>query len=78
MKQVDIGGNKFWLLNTHLESTAQYKQARVNQLKAAFKHVYEKSSTHSVLFAGDLNLRDSEVKILWFVIEFNLFVMLTI
>jgi len=50
-----------WLLNSHFESTAQFKEARVNQLKSAFKKMEEKARTHSVLFAGDLNLRDSEV-----------------
>ncbi|XP_065344528.1 tyrosyl-DNA phosphodiesterase 2-like [Cloeon dipterum] len=59
--EIEIAGIKMWLLNTHLESTANYKQARVAQLQMAFKEMKDKCQTHHVLFAGDLNLRDAEV-----------------
>ncbi|CAB3359841.1 Hypothetical predicted protein [Cloeon dipterum] len=59
--EIEVAGIKMWLLNTHLESTANYKQARVAQLQMAFKEMKEKCQTHHVLFAGDLNLRDAEV-----------------
>jgi endonuclease/exonuclease/phosphatase (EEP) superfamily protein YafD len=60
-----------WLLNAHLESTAQYKEARVQQLKSAFREMSQKSRTHSVLFAGDLNLRDPEVIIRLVLVRFS-------
>ncbi|XP_059481838.1 tyrosyl-DNA phosphodiesterase 2-like [Neocloeon triangulifer] len=59
--EVEVANIKMWLLNTHLESTAQYKKARVDQLKQVFNDMSEKSRTHHVLFAGDLNLRDTEL-----------------
>ena len=49
------------LLNTHLESTKDFSDERVNQLNQVFNYISKVATNESVLFAGDLNLRDNEV-----------------
>lgn len=60
--EAHIGDIKLNLLNTHLESTAEFAEERMEQLKVAFKYLTAKkmSRTTSIL-AGDLNIRDKEV-----------------
>ena len=48
------------LLNTHLESTA--KCQRMRQLKECFNIVTQRPEDRTVIYAGDLNLRDEEVR----------------
>lgn len=50
----------FWL-NTHLESTAEFTEQRTTQLKKCFRNMAKIPSEISVIFAGDLNLRDKEL-----------------
>ena len=49
------------VMNTHLESTAEFARERMEQLKLCFKHVQELEDNYVVFFGGDLNLRDAEV-----------------
>ena len=55
-------GTKFVLINTHLESTKDFAEARMKQLKEAFKTVKEENRNVTVILAGDMNARDTEVK----------------
>jgi len=59
--EAQIGDKKLLLINTHLESTKDFANVRMEQLKAAFNRVKNAPSSASVIFAGDLNIRDSEV-----------------
>jgi len=56
-----IDGRNFLLINTHLESTKDFAEVRMDQLKRAFNHVKKANSSKTVILAGDLNIRDSEV-----------------
>ncbi|KAH9510250.1 Tyrosyl-DNA phosphodiesterase 2 [Bulinus truncatus] len=49
------------LLTSHLESTAEYSSERKKQLSMAFSRMLAISKTRTVLFGGDLNLRDKEL-----------------
>lgn len=49
------------LMTSHLESTASHRGERVRQLKIAFDQMMSCSSNMTVIFGGDLNLRDKEV-----------------
>ena len=49
------------LLNTHLESTARCADTRMRQLKECSNIVTQRPEDRTVIFAGDLNLRDEEV-----------------
>ncbi|CAN7989444.1 unnamed protein product [Ixodes hexagonus] len=49
------------LMNTHLESTAEFAEARKVQLKRCIRKGIKEPAERSVIFAGDLNLRDSEL-----------------
>ncbi len=56
-----VGKTKLRLLNTHLESTADHASERLNQLTKAFRKVAKASDEETVIFGGDLNLRDTEL-----------------
>ncbi|CAL8100798.1 unnamed protein product [Orchesella dallaii] len=56
-----IGKAKIALLNTHLESTAEFSSQRKAQLKNCFEVATSFPPEYNVLFGGDLNLRDKEV-----------------
>ncbi|ODM95379.1 Tyrosyl-DNA phosphodiesterase 2 [Orchesella cincta] len=56
-----IGKAKIALLNTHLESTAEFGEQRKMQLKNCFEVAMSFPPDYNVLFGGDLNLRDKEV-----------------
>jgi len=47
------------LMTSHLESTASHVDERKRQLKTAFDAL--KKHDNTVIFGGDLNLRDKEV-----------------
>lgn len=49
------------LMNTHLESMAYSSQVRTVQLKKCFRDCVKASPEKTIIFGGDLNLRDSEV-----------------
>nr|CAD7392164.1 unnamed protein product [Timema cristinae] len=61
-KAAHIGPLKLQLLNTHLESTVDHAAERVKQLKECFKVTSEAPEDTTVIFAGDLNLRDKELE----------------
>jgi hypothetical protein len=50
-------------MNTHLESTRQGSFARKKQLKECFDLIRQTNEDHSVIFGGDLNLHDTEVRV---------------
>ena len=52
---------KLALLNTHLESTADYAQERMRQLNIIFNRMNNIEDSRNVIIAGDFNLRDKEV-----------------
>lgn len=60
--QAHIGDLKLNLLNTHLESTGEFARERVEQLKLSFAKMKESPPEVTTIFAGDLNLRDKEVR----------------
>jgi len=59
--EAHIGTLKLTLLNTHLESTKDYAAARQQQLASCLERVQATSPERTVLLAGDLNMRDSDV-----------------
>ncbi|CAL4062743.1 unnamed protein product, partial [Meganyctiphanes norvegica] len=60
--EAHIGELKLNLLNTHLESTAEFAEERMEQLKVALKNLTTaKNSNITSILAGDLNIRDKEV-----------------
>ncbi|MPC14934.1 Tyrosyl-DNA phosphodiesterase 2 [Portunus trituberculatus] len=59
--QAHIGDLKLHLLNSHLESTAEFARERVEQLKLAFTKMKGAAPGVTTLFGGDLNMRDKEV-----------------
>lgn len=48
-------------LNTHLESTKDFAETRKEQLRQALNLMDLTPTSRSIIFAGDLNLRDKEV-----------------
>lgn len=59
--QAKVFGKPFVLMTTHLESTKPFVTERVKQLKFCFGIIKDLPPTKTVLFGGDLNLRDKEV-----------------
>lgn len=51
---------KLNLLNSHLESTAEFSKERTEQLKIGFGKM-KSAPDMTTIFGGDLNLRDKEV-----------------
>ena len=57
-----IGKARLILMNTHLETKKWNSSERMKQLKLCFQYMlYEDPSESSIIFGGDLNLRDSEL-----------------
>ena len=54
-------GTKLLLANTHLESTKDHAESRMKQLKDAFEVVKREDKNTTVILAGDMNARDTEV-----------------
>jgi endonuclease/exonuclease/phosphatase family metal-dependent hydrolase len=61
MFQLQFEQKKILIINTHLESCKESTEERKNQLHQCFNLLLNHSSGPAIL-AGDLNLRDSEVK----------------
>lgn len=61
--EAHMGKLKLKLLNTHLESTKEHSLERCNQLKIAFDKCETFSEDSTVIFGGDLNLRDKEASV---------------
>ncbi len=51
-------------MTSHLESTKDFANERMKQLKIVFKKMSEVPPSTTVIFAGDTNLRDQEVGML--------------
>ena len=49
------------LLNTHLESMEYFADERMRQLKECFDIMTQSPADRTVIFAGDLNIKDEEV-----------------
>ena len=56
------GQSKFVLMTSHLESTAKFSGERKKQLKQVFEFIQSQDQSHTILFGGDMNLRDPEVR----------------
>jgi tyrosyl-DNA phosphodiesterase 2 len=56
-----IGKAKLCILNTHLESTKDYAEERIRELRTCFKTSLDQPEDTTVIFAGDLNVRDKEI-----------------
>lgn len=54
-------GYPITLMNTHLESTADFSEPRKVQLYKCFRKCLKEPAERTVIFGGDLNLRDTEV-----------------
>ena len=52
---------KLVLITSHLESTKSFATPRMEQLKEAFEVMKEQHDKCTVIFAGDMNARDTEV-----------------
>lgn len=61
----------FCVLASHLESTGDFAKQRMEQLRFCFDRISKIDKKYLVFFGGDLNLRDSEV-LLFYYILFNL------
>ena len=57
VKDIDV-----LLMTAHLESTGAFEAERKQQLVQCFSAMKEADQKKTVLFGGDLNLRDKEVK----------------
>ncbi|XP_076083575.1 tyrosyl-DNA phosphodiesterase 2-like [Mytilus galloprovincialis] len=57
-----IKGVRFLLMTSHLESTKDHASERKQQLKIALQHMVSAKSDQTVIFGGDLNLRDKELQ----------------
>lgn len=60
--QARVKGVKCWLMTSHLESTKSSAGERKRQLRSAFSEMGKAPDDVTVLFGGDLNLRDQEVR----------------
>ncbi|KAF1652116.1 Tyrosyl-DNA phosphodiesterase 2, partial [Aptenodytes patagonicus] len=58
---VSISGNELCLMTSHLESTKNHSKERMKQLQIVLNKMQKESESHTVIFGGDTNLRDSEV-----------------
>lgn len=50
------------LMTSHLESTKNYRAERIGQLQTVLTSITEQPEQATVVFGGDTNLRDSELK----------------
>ncbi|KAL8589154.1 hypothetical protein ACOMHN_052492 [Nucella lapillus] len=55
-----VKGVPMTVMTSHLESTRSHAAERKRQLQTAFKRMKDSPSDRTVLFGGDLNLRDKE------------------
>lgn len=61
LAQTTINNRDVALLNTHLESMGYSSEVRKVQLRKCFRQCKKESAEKTVIFGGDLNLRDHEV-----------------
>ncbi|XP_026857470.1 tyrosyl-DNA phosphodiesterase 2 isoform X2 [Electrophorus electricus] len=62
MANVCFSGQQLCFMTSHLESLKTSSQERMNQLRRVWKWMREAPDSHTVIFGGDTNLRDWEVK----------------
>ncbi|XP_020353584.1 tyrosyl-DNA phosphodiesterase 2 isoform X2 [Oncorhynchus kisutch] len=62
MAHVSFLGHPLCVMTSHMESMKPRSLERQNQLRTVWKTMREQSQDHSVIFGGDTNLRDWEVK----------------
>ncbi|XP_028835928.1 tyrosyl-DNA phosphodiesterase 2 isoform X1 [Denticeps clupeoides] len=62
MAQLSFSGHQLCVMTSHLESCKTSSQERMNQLRRVWKKMRETSDDQTVIFGGDTNLRDWEVK----------------
>jgi tyrosyl-DNA phosphodiesterase 2 len=60
--EATVKGVPCLLMTSHLESTGSHTAERKRQLKAAFDVMTKCDAQHTVIFGGDMNLRDKEVQ----------------
>uniref|UniRef100_G1KAK0 Tyrosyl-DNA phosphodiesterase 2 n=1 Tax=Anolis carolinensis TaxID=28377 RepID=G1KAK0_ANOCA len=56
-----VFGNELCFMTSHLESTKDHGEERLNQLKMVLAKMKEVPESTTVIFGGDTNLRDKEV-----------------
>ncbi|TRY84388.1 hypothetical protein DNTS_025473 [Danionella cerebrum] len=61
LAQVTFSGQKLYLMTSHLESCKNQAQERMKQLRVVLQKFKEAPEDATVIFAGDTNLRDTEV-----------------
>ena len=61
ISQASVKGVDFHLMTSHLESTAEHSAERVRQLRTSLKCMKDAPNERTVIFGGDLNMRDKEV-----------------
>ncbi len=59
--KVTFLGQKLYLMTSHLESCKNQSEERMKQLRVVLQKLKEAPEDTTVIFAGDTNLRDSEV-----------------
>ncbi|XP_072536188.1 tyrosyl-DNA phosphodiesterase 2 isoform X2 [Salminus brasiliensis] len=62
MATANFSGHQLCLMTSHLESVKTSSQERCNQLRRVWKRMKEAPDGQTVIFGGDTNLRDWEVK----------------
>ncbi|XP_036394989.1 tyrosyl-DNA phosphodiesterase 2 [Megalops cyprinoides] len=62
MAQVKFFDHNLCVMTSHLESCKESSQERLNQLRRVWKRMREADESLTVIFGGDTNLRDWEVK----------------
>ena len=61
--RLTVKGIPLLLMTSQLESTLEYSTERKQQLECAWNVMLEEPRDHTVIFGGDLNIRDKEVNI---------------
>ncbi|XP_053349566.1 tyrosyl-DNA phosphodiesterase 2 [Clarias gariepinus] len=62
MAEVNLSGHQLCFMTSHLESLKDNSQERLNQLRRVWKRMREAPDSQTVIFGGDTNLRDWEMK----------------
>ncbi|KAG7336238.1 hypothetical protein KOW79_000931 [Hemibagrus wyckioides] len=62
MAEVNFSGHQLCFMTSHLESMKANSQERLNQLRRVWKRMREAPDSQTVIFGGDTNVRDWEVK----------------
>uniref|UniRef100_A0A8C1QH36 Tyrosyl-DNA phosphodiesterase 2b n=1 Tax=Cyprinus carpio TaxID=7962 RepID=A0A8C1QH36_CYPCA len=60
-RNVTFSGRKLYLMTSHLESCKNQSEERMKQLRVVFQRMRGAPEDATVIFAGDTNLRDTEV-----------------